>query len=216
MPRKEPIPPRCYRLPLQPGINPNKKELLNSFSVLNHLWNKGLLPKDLLKHQFLTLFAQCNGIVKRQAHVMGMHRNTLLFNCKEYFGSEATLAYRKKWQKLQSKMPRCSFHNKVNILYRNIAKHPSFTASENKGLVNLWLMNMPRKLLRTHYALWAIRNRKSTLKIAELLGISRRSLHRIRYNAINKNSAAQKWFYPLKPTIKDWYPTWYQKKSLTV
>jgi hypothetical protein len=185
-------------------VKASKRGLLQGLHLLKWLWNRSLKPKDLKKHFFLTWFAFTNGNASRQASRIGLHRNTLLSTFREQRGTAKTLKMRFLWKKIQTSFPKNSFQKQFFPFYKKAARIPAFTRSESKDLVNLWLTGFPFKALRPHYVLWAFRNGFTQEKIGKMLGVSTRTIHRVRYSNVRKGSAAAKWLSSLKPKKKDW------------
>lgn len=179
-------------------IKPAKKGLMVGLKTLQGLWQKGLMPDDLRKHIFLTWFAFANGNVVRQSKITGWHRNSIivLFQ-KERIGSK-TFKFRNLWKKIKTIDQKRSFDSLFYLFYKKAVKSPSFTQSESKALVNLWLMGFPQKVLRTHYVLCEFENGWTWERIARKLDVDPRTISRIRFVASKRGSLAERWLYPLK------------------
>ena len=172
------------------------------------LWDKGLLPDDLEKHFYLTWFAFKNGNVVQLAKGAGIHRNTAITKFQQNWGPKFTHGFRRLWRKIKSSYSRKDLPEQIFQFYKKVGKRPAFSKFQSKGLVWLWLSGLPWKTLRTHYAIWAIRNGETRAEISKRLGISGRTFHRIRIQGAWKGGLAHKWLLPLRPKESEWYPGW--------
>ncbi|HEY5038102.1 MAG TPA: hypothetical protein VIJ93_03415, partial [bacterium] len=144
--------------------------------------------------------AYANGNVKEMAEVAGVHRNTGIVHFRDSFRIKSTLHLRLMWKKI-FKM-NFSFPDKVKLLYDRAGIKPRFSKDENRGLVNLWLMRIPRHVVRAHNVLFYLRKGLSLDAISKRFGKSGRDIHR--YRVYGARPASQKWLAPLKPTKDEW------------
>ncbi len=174
--------------------------------VLGSLWKRGLFPSDLENHFLMTWLAYENGNASRLSKTLGLHRNTLIFQFREKANSPSTIKLRKLWFKICSLSGKKSFSQKVFEFYFRAFTKPPLKKFENEGLVNLWLMGFPRKVVRLHFILWLFKRGRSLKEVSRILRLNPRSIHRFRLQATQPGSPVAKWLKPLKPTKKDWYP----------
>ena len=78
--------------------------------------------------------------------------------------------------------------------------------SQHLTLTNLWLMDFPFSVLRSHYLLWAVRQGKDSHEIAKMMSKNYRSVLRFKQHALRPGSIDQKWLKPLKSKYEEWYP----------
>jgi len=178
-----------------------KGNLEKGLKALDSIWKRGFNYRDLLGSFYFSWFSYANGNVKEMAKLAGIHRNTGVLHFRDSFGIKSTLKLRQSWKNIFKL--KISFPDKVKLLYDRARMKPRFSKEENHGLVNLWLKQIPRKVVRAHNVLWLMRKRESFDKISERLGKSYREIHR--YRAYGARPASQKWLAPLKPTKDEWF-----------
>lgn len=208
MPRKE------YVL-FRDGYRPSKRDLkadssktvlLEGLDCLKALWKKGLKPKDLNKHYFLTWFCFANGVMVRQSQILRMRRQSLI----EVFGriglGNGTYKLRRIWLKILWKHPKKPFHDLLFSFYRKAVKKPVFSPAENEKLIRLWKMGFPLKALLPHFVLCAFQEGLSIEGTAERLGVDWRTIYGYISLGSREGSPVWQWLSPLRPKAKDWYP----------
>jgi hypothetical protein len=191
-----------------PKVKTSKEGIIQGFDSLKSVWERGLRPKDLRKHYFLTWFAFSNGVLTQQAKILGMDRIALIFTFGRIGLGEQTVKFRRLWLKALRVNPKKSFHTLILSFYRKTVKKPIIKPNENKNLVRLWLMGFPLKVLSAQYVLWAYGSGLTRNETAKKLEISNRTLYRLVSFSSRKGSNAEAWLSPLKPQMKDWHPKW--------
>jgi hypothetical protein len=184
----------------------SKKVISRGLKVLGQLWARGLKPRDLRLHFFLTWFAWTNGNVMLLAQLLGMHRNTINLIFKKERGTADNLRLRMVWKNICESHPGRPFLERFHGFYKKVGAKPFLTASQNSALAALWLMGMPRKALRANYIFWGLQHGITRVELARKLGICLPALKRIKRGAIKKGTAANVWLSPMNPRKKDWYP----------
>ncbi len=196
-------------LPSDPKIlktaNSSSNHVLG-LKALASLWKRGFSPKDLENHFLMTWLAYENGNVSRLSKTLGLHRNTLVLNFRDKAKSPSTIKLRNLWLKILFSSGKKSFSHKVFEFYFRAFTKPPLKKFKNEGLVNLWLMGFPRKVVRLHFILWLFRRGRRLREVSRILRLNPRSIHRFRLQATQPGSPVAKWLGPLKPTHKDWYP----------
>jgi hypothetical protein len=182
------------------------KAVGRGLAALSQIWRRGIKPKNLKQHYFLTWFAWKNGNVFQLARTIGMHRNSIIVIFKKERGTTRNLKLRMVWKKLCRSHPTRPFLARFCGFYQKIGAKPALTASQNSALASLWLMGMPRKAIRAHYLLWGFRRGMGRKDLARELGISYRTLNRIKQGANKKGSVPDVWLRVMSPKKKDWYP----------
>lgn len=185
-----------------------KANLVRGLSILDSIWKKGLLPKDLENHFLITWLAYENGNVSRLSQKIGLHRNTLVSYFKEKVKKPSTFKLRTLWLGINSAKGNKTFPDKLYKFYNHVVGAPHFSKKENEALGNLWLMGVDRKTVRANYILWALRRGRGLTEIAKVMKRSLRGIHRYRVYATRPGSPAKKWLEPLKATKAEWYPIW--------
>ena len=183
-----------------------KGNLGQGLKALDSIWKRGVIPRDLEQHFYLTWFAYENGNVRRLAETIGMHRNTLVLNYRVKVKHVSTLKLRRLLSEVRKTHPKKSFHEQLFRFYHRVFKEPWFLSRENEALANLWLMGVDRKTVRAQYVLWALRSGITLAEIARKMKRETSSVHRFRVYATRPGSPAQKWLAPLKATKAEWYP----------
>ncbi len=173
---------------------------------LGRIWARGIKPHDLRFHYWTTWFSRANGNATVMSRLCGYHRNHVRAIIGILRGSKKTYRFRVKWLSLARKYPKKPFADRVGLLYSAIGGRPTLSANENSGLVSLWFSGFPFKVLRAHYVLWASRKGISRKEVCRRFGFHPRTLHRIRFEAVKKNSRTARWLEPMKPSRADWYP----------
>lgn len=182
------------------------RDILKGYKALDQLWSKGLKPKDLKLHFFMSWLARSNGNASVMAQMCGIHRNQVLLMFGELRGSRRTFKLRKTWEKLRVKYPKKDFFYRFLKFYVSSKGKPNLFLYQHTALVNLWLMGFPFKVLKAHYVLWAFRKGITKEEVSKRFCRDKRSLHRLRFEAANKKSKAYIWLRPLKPKYEEWYP----------
>ena len=158
----------------------SRSDFKKGLVILAALWQKDLLPKDLIKHRILTLFCLCNGNSSELSKVIGVRRNTIRIWYINYFGKSRLIDLRKQWQTILNSKKDNSFPRKVLALYRKNVGKPNFNSLQNSGLINLWVRGINPKLLRAHYFFWAFENGHSLEDIRKKFKVSTKTVLRIR------------------------------------
>ena len=194
----------------------SKRNLVRGLATLGILWKRGLLPKDLNSHFYITWLAFENGNATRLAKVLNLHRNSLIFIFKNKLRKPSTYKLRKMWLKIGSSFKNKTFSDKVRIFHKKTIGNPRIFAKENRGLVNLWLMGMPRKVVLAHFISWSFRQGLNLEAVSKRLRTSGRSVHRYRSYAAQKGSPTLKWLGSMKVTRSEWFPLWknWRRKTL--
>lgn len=184
-------------------ISPQK--LKNGLIILEKLWKRGLLPDDLRAHFIFMWFCQNKGNMTKQAPVVGLHRNTLL-TIFSNSAKKGTRNLKSRWLFITRKYSKKSFGYQYFVFYKYAVGKSALTEMESSGLVDLWLMGFPQKILKSHFVLWAFQNGLTRKQVAKILDQSIRSLHRICAGAAKKGSPTMKWLSPLNLNTNDFYP----------
>jgi len=185
-----------------------KGNLEKGFKVLTSLWKRGITFKNLEASYFFTWYAYGCGNVSVMAKAAGIHRNTAIYGFRHFLGIRKTFKIRPQWKRVMDR--KIPFSEKVKLLYDRAGMKPRISKSENRGLVNLWLMGMPGKVVRSHNVLYLLRKGVDLVSIGKHFEISSRGIHRYRAYAARAGSPVQKWLVPLKPTREEWFKTWYK------
>lgn len=188
--------------------NGPKKALKEGLVALGSVWARGYLPKDLWLHYLLTWFTFSRGRVLLQARKMGFHRNTLLLHFKRLGKFKRSMRLRVLWNEISDSKPRLDYFGRVVLFLKSVKAGVKLADSVSRRLARLWTMGFPVKVLSSHYVLWGFRNGWTREKIAENLGISMRTLHRLRVYSAKKGSPAEKWLQSEGAAKREWYPRW--------
>ncbi len=189
----------------------SKQNLTRGLWVLASLWKRCLLPRDLENHYLMTWLAYANGNVSRLSEVIGWHRNTLVLYFRDKIKKPSTIKFRKLWLSIRSKDSKKAFPEKVLEFYQRMFSKPRFSKRENAGLVHLWLMGVPRKVVKYNFILYLFRQGKNINEVSQRLGMDARSISRYRWEATKPGSPAIKWFKPLKAKREEWYPSGHRR-----
>lgn len=180
-----------------------RKNLVHGLKVLESLWKRGILYKDLEANFYFTWLAYSNGNLLKTAKLARKHRNTIIRKFHDIFHTKNSLQLRKLWNGIREK--KNPFPDKVKLLYDRTGLRPRFSRQENLGLVNLWLMGFPHQVIRSHYFIWSVRNGRGLKEMKENSGEGLRTIKRFREYALRPGSPAMRWLEPLKLKNKDWY-----------
>jgi hypothetical protein len=192
-------------LPAAKNTKISPKKLRDGLSTLGNLWSKGVLPRELRGHFLLTWFAIERGRTMRLAKSTGFHRNTLTIQLTEYTWK---LCYKLRtyWFGINKKFPSKPFPDQFFLFLKKTLPNTSLTLTDNRHLIDLWLMGFPERILRVHYILWAYKQGQTRQVLCNNLGISLRTLLRISSIYSKKGSPAYKWLGPMKITKQGFYP----------
>ena len=188
----------------------SKPTWVAGLSVLDRLWKRGLLPKDLERHYFLHWFVVYKGNIIQTANALGIHRNTIQSYFREMGYANQSVRLRHAWQKLNRKGTG-SFESAFHRFYQRYGRTPSFTARENAGLVGLWKIRFPFKTLMPDYFLWAVRAGKSKKWVQKELEYSPRHWARLMNPILKPKTRDGFWLSPLRPKIWEVYSARYRK-----
>lgn len=194
-------------VPEKVKIQRTTRDILKGYKALDQLWSKGLKPKDLKFHFYLTWYAYAKGNGTLMAKMCGFHRNVMFYIFKSANGSTNTLRYRVLWEKIKTQYPNKDFFYRYLKFYVLTGGKANLNLSQHTTLTNLWLVGFPFSVLRSHYLLWAVRQRKDSHEIAKMMGKNYRSVLRFKQHALRPGSIDRKWLKPLKSKYEEWYPT---------
>lgn len=186
------------------------KKLRLGFSTLDHLWKKGLFPKDLKRHYTLYWFVTYDGNIIKTAAALQIHRNTIQAHFPQLgFGGRA-IRLRHSWQRLGRKSSG-AFNNRFYTFYSRFSSRPKLTRPESTALTGLWQTGFPYKILIHHYLLWGLRSKKNKLWLQSRLGYSYRQLVRMLGQILKAKAKQAFWLSPLKPKYTEIYSPQYYK-----
>lgn len=191
-----------------------------SFDVLEMLWAKGVHPQTLQKHFYLTWLVFAKGNVLGLARLIREHRNTVILILRDW-GIRSTYRVRVFLKEMGDKHPKQPLENMVGLLYGrafsglekprhyrgfkkaysakiNASLAPKLSRTQNSALVRLWLSGFPFRGLRVHYVFWATRKGWRLERISKTLGVSIRTLHRIRVGVLKYDRSSHQWFSKIK------------------
>ncbi len=181
----------------------SKITLLRGLRLLDRLWARGLLPKDLERHYFLYWFVVFDGNILKAADAIQVHRNTIQGHFLSLGYSKKSVRLRHAWRSIYQKNSPLSFHKKFLLFYSRLGAKPRLNPDENKALSGLWNTRFPFKTLSTHYLLWAQRSNKSKAWVQKKLEYSPRHRARLLSHAVRINTRDGFWLSPLKPSFSD-------------
>ena len=182
-----------------------KKSERTGFAVLESLWEKDLIPKDLERHYFLYWFALHSGDVDHIAETLEVHRNSIQFQFDRLGLSERSDALRKFWLILAQDPQKNSFEADFLRFLHMDEPQVLFTSEENEVLIELWKSGFPFRALSAHYIFWALRSGKSKLWIQKKVGFSSHHCMRILVSALDPRTENGRWLAPLKPMPEEVY-----------
>lgn len=180
--------------------------LVRGLAALDSIWKRGVIPRDLEQHFYLTWYGFENGNVRRLSRTLGLHRNTLVMNFRLKVKYPSTIRLRRFWFKIGKSHPGKSFQERLFRFYNRAVKTPWLLNRENEALADLWLMGVDRKTIRAHYVLWALREGMDLFEISGKMRKGTRSVHRFRVYATKTGSPGKKWLEPLKAPKAEWFP----------
>lgn len=186
----------------------SRNVLVDGLAALGRVWAKGYLPEDLKLHYLLTWFTYSRGRVLLQARKTGFHRNTLLLHFKSLGRFKKTMRMRVLWEGICKSSPRKDYFGKQVLFLKRIKVDPRVTDMDSRRLSRLWILGFPLRVLSSHFVLWGFRRGWTREEIAGKLGISMRTLHRLRVYSSKIGSPAGKWLKDQRASKKDWFPRW--------
>ena len=189
------------------------KKLLEGFSALHGLWDKGLFPEDLKHHYVLYWFVVYDGNIIRMAQALQIHRNTVHGHFRELGHKRNSIQLRREWQEIREKSSG-SFEKKFFHFYRRTATKSKLSMSENGELISLWRTLFPYKILIHHYLLWAVRRKRSKAWLQSKLGYSYRNLALLFAKIIKPQTRPAFWLSPLKLQASEIYSERYRSQLL--
>jgi len=182
-----------------------KGNLEKGLRALEVIWKKGVLPQDLKPHNILTWFSYSHGNLVQLAKFRGVHRNTY----NQFFSGKLAIRDRVKlrysWREIFRKKSRLSYPEKVGFFINKETKVSKLPLEQSAPLVNLWLMGVPWKVIRSHYVLLCMRKGMEIGEIAKRMKLAIRTIPRVRDYALQPGSPVFKWLAPIKPTRKEWF-----------
>jgi hypothetical protein len=185
------------------------KKNWQGFLVLDRLWKKGFFPGDFKRHYILHWFVVYNGNIIRTAQALQIHRNTIQGHFFELGYGKKFIRLRHAWQ-IYLKESKQSFEKRFYRFYRQFSPKSKFSSSESARLLALWQSSFPYKILKHHYLLWALRNKKTKVWIQSHLGYSHRHQARLLGQIVKSKSAQAFWLSPLKPKLSEIYSRGYK------
>jgi DNA-binding protein Fis len=207
-----PKPKTRVLMPINPKIikeASTRKNLVQGLKNLNSLWKRGILPKDLDAHYYITWLAYSNGNNAGAARLLGIHRNSIHHFLKKLH-TKNPIQFRKILTGINQNT---DLSKKVKALYDRARLKPHFSNAENKALVNLWLMGMPRKIVNVHFYIWNFQKGLELKDISQKMRVSYRTIIRLRTSLSRPGSPAKKWLESLKVNKKDLTFPRYRRRS---
>jgi hypothetical protein len=182
-----------------------KKNASTGFDVLERLWNKDFVPKDLERHYFLYWFALHSGDVDHISKTLRLHRNSIQFQFDRLGLTEKTIDLRKFWLILAQDPQKNSFESDFLKFLHMDEPQVMFASPENKALIELWKSGFPFRALSAHYMLWALRNGQSKLWVQKRIGFSSHHCMRLLVSALDPRTENGRWLAPLAPRPDEIY-----------
>jgi hypothetical protein len=197
-------------MPFKAPASISKIQLYQSLQVLNQLWNRNLLPKNLERHYFLHWFVVYQGNIIQTAKALQIHRNTIQGHFLKFGFSNKSVRLRHSWQMLMEKNEKMPFESNFLKFYNQFDGKTKFIPEENKRLIQLWQTKFSFKTLMAHYLLWALRTQKTKDWIQKKLGYSERHRIRLLTSILNPKTRDGFWLASLKPRATEIYSARYR------
>jgi hypothetical protein len=183
-----------------------RENIAKGVAALDSIWKQGILPNDLTGHYFITWLAYVNGNTVRFAKLTGLNRNTVIVTFLNGLRQPSTFKLRGLWFRVKERNKGKTFQDQVRIFYEKVVSKPRLQNNESRALVCLWLMGVPRKVIRAHYVFWSLRQGRGLMEIGIRLGKDLRSIHRYRVYGSKQGSLANKWLILMGINKSDWQP----------
>lgn len=191
----------------------NKKIVLQGFKALDCVFQRGLAPRDLNANFLLCWFAWGNGNALQVARIAGMHRNSVINDFENSFGTRETLGFRQKWLEIFKTQPNKTFPEKMAIYYKKAKAKPVLKPNEIKTLADFWMHGAPRQVAQSYFILWAMRKKWPIEKILKKLNRVYREFCRYRLHAVTPGRPVYKWISQIPYQKEEWFfkkkgPAW--------
>ena len=202
------------RYPIEPlPKRIDSKIASRGFKALDSIFKRGLAPRDINAHFLLSWFAWGNGNAKTMAQIAGIHRNSVIYDFNQNFGSRETMGFRRKWLVILRENAKKSFADRMALYYKKVKAKPALNPAEIKGLADFWMQGAPRQVAQSYFILWALRRNWPLEKILKKLGRVYRDFCRYRLYAVTPGRPVYKWISMIPYKKEEWFikrrgPAW--------